>query len=119
MLRGEAHRILSSKPLLDAWKSLGNTLQLAGSRTSGSEVEQELDILERCAREECACSVYKPKHPMKVCKRCWLAAYCNERCQIRYSNKIHLCLGLPFADSYRLSDWDTHKTICTRGRRGP
>ncbi|GJE93332.1 zinc finger MYND domain-containing protein [Phanerochaete sordida] len=37
--------------------------------------------LERCAWDECLCSVHKPAHCKRICKGCERVMYCGERCQ--------------------------------------
>lgn len=42
---------------------------------------QDFEPLERCAWEECTCTVFQPLHKLKKCTGCHLVAYCNLRCQ--------------------------------------
>ncbi|GJE93277.1 zinc finger MYND domain-containing protein [Phanerochaete sordida] len=43
--------------------------------------ESPFELLRRCGWSECACSVHAPAHSMRVCKGCWLVAYCGPNCQ--------------------------------------
>ncbi|EKM50120.1 uncharacterized protein PHACADRAFT_264672 [Phanerochaete carnosa HHB-10118-sp] len=43
--------------------------------------EAAFEVLQRCGWGECLCSVHKPAHRMKICKGCWVVAYCGPRCQ--------------------------------------
>lgn len=44
--------------------------------------ESPFPLLQRCGWRECLCSVHKPAHRLRVCKGCWLIAYCGSRCQM-------------------------------------
>ncbi|GJE89907.1 hypothetical protein PsYK624_060190 [Phanerochaete sordida] len=43
--------------------------------------EAPFEPLARCAWHKCLCSVHEPKHRMRVCKGCWVVAYCGTKCQ--------------------------------------
>ncbi|GJE93279.1 hypothetical protein PsYK624_094380 [Phanerochaete sordida] len=43
--------------------------------------ESPFEPLERCGWGECLCSVHKPAHRMRICRGCWLVAYCGTKCQ--------------------------------------
>ncbi|GJE90267.1 zinc finger MYND domain-containing protein [Phanerochaete sordida] len=77
---------------LAAWRQLGRFMP----PDAREEVDEEggLAVLERCACAECECHVHKPLHPVKVCKGCWLVAYCGPKCQT--------------------SDWESggHRRVC-------
>ncbi|GJE90261.1 zinc finger MYND domain-containing protein [Phanerochaete sordida] len=79
---------------LIAWRQLGRFMP----PDAREDVEEEsgLAVLERCAWAGCGCHIHKPLHPVKVCKGCWLVAYCGPRCQT--------------------SDWESggHRTVCKK-----
>lgn len=39
------------------------------------------NVAKKCFCRACACSSIEPSHPMRVCKGCWRALYCSQRCQ--------------------------------------
>ncbi|GJE93259.1 zinc finger MYND domain-containing protein [Phanerochaete sordida] len=43
--------------------------------------DSPFEPLQRCGWSECLCSVHAPAHSMRVCKGCWLVAYCGANCQ--------------------------------------
>ncbi|GJE90260.1 zinc finger MYND domain-containing protein [Phanerochaete sordida] len=81
------------EPLV-VWRRLGWFMP-ADAREDDVD-EEPRGVLERCAWTECECHVHRPLHPVKVCKGCWLVAYCGARCQT--------------------SDWEQggHRTVCRR-----
>lgn len=46
--------------------------------------EAAFEVLQRCGWGECLCSVHKPAHRMRICKGCWVVAYCGAECQKKY-----------------------------------
>lgn len=73
------HLHAEKRRLWAAWNSLGAKLEF-GTDSS----RNEFGPLQRCANQACMCSVYKCPRPMKSCKGCYLAAYCNRNCQEKY-----------------------------------
>lgn len=75
------------KPLYRAWSQLGRALTAAEKNISSAgstSPDASSSPTERCASEECACSVFRTSHAMKVCRGCWGVSYCNAICQKRY-----------------------------------
>lgn len=72
------------RSLYNAWRQLGEDLEtsdvLFNARTVNLNV-RDFEPLERCAFDQCECSVFESTHPMKACRGCFLVAYCNEECQ--------------------------------------
>lgn len=66
---------------LVAWRRLGRFMPT--DARDEAPVESPLGVLERCGWAECECHVHKPTHPIKICKGCWVVAYCGPRCQTR------------------------------------
>ncbi|GJE90256.1 zinc finger MYND domain-containing protein [Phanerochaete sordida] len=68
---------------LVVWRKLGRFMP-ADARVDDNDnegKESRLGVLERCAWKECECHVHRPLHRVKLCKGCWLVAYCGARCQ--------------------------------------
>lgn len=76
--------------LLTCWKKLGTHIPEEGRDGD----EPAFPSLERCGWAECACSVLKPTHRLRVCKRCWVVAYCGTKCQRRCVLTRTLCARL-------------------------
>lgn len=62
------------------WRALGDVLRYHPEDDDASPV---FGALERCGWEGCLCSVHKPAHSLRVCKGCWVVAYCGAQCQKR------------------------------------
>lgn len=60
------------------WRALGRLIPI-----SRDDPVPAFTPLQRCNWQECLCSVHRPAHHLKVCKRCWLVSYCSSRCQKR------------------------------------
>lgn len=75
---------------------------------------QDFEPLERCAWEQCLCSVFRPLHSLKKCTGCHMVAYCNLRCQ--RGCVVHR----PLLDSSLtiIRDWKDHKSSCKSARGG-
>ena len=62
--------------------ALANTLNTGyGSILGAESPRRPFAPLERCNRKTCLCSVHKASHRLRVCKGCWVVAYCNSHCQ--------------------------------------
>lgn len=83
MMAKKLHTNIATKPLFASWIVLGRVLDQRESdfQDSGETMERDFGPLERCARQECACSVFQPTHSLRLCTGCWSVAYCNGRCQ--------------------------------------
>ncbi|GJE90255.1 zinc finger MYND domain-containing protein [Phanerochaete sordida] len=85
---------------LAIWRRLGRLMPLDARDDSAHEgKERAWGVLERCGWRECDCHVLRPAHPLKLCKGCWVVAYCGDRCQ--------------------MSDWEMggHRRVCRRRDR--
>ncbi|GJE93261.1 zinc finger MYND domain-containing protein [Phanerochaete sordida] len=61
------------------WRALGAAVPLSADQDDQGAAA--FAPLERCGWRGCLCSVHAPAHRLRVCKGCWLAAYCGARCQ--------------------------------------
>lgn len=68
-----------ARAVVTDWRKLRNALP----RPSNSISAPVFHSLERCADNQCLCSLYKPVHRLRVCKGCYCAAYCSAQCQER------------------------------------
>ena len=74
------------------WKRLGNHMPDMEDALEDDDGISSFPPLERCHWTLCECSVHKPAHRLKVCKGCWVVAYCGSRCQARYACcRIRVC----------------------------
>lgn len=71
-------RYAQSRTVIQAWRILGIDTPQRTAIHNGPA----FGPLERCHWPDCACSAVKPAHRLKVCKWCWLVAYCSPRCQM-------------------------------------
>ncbi|EKM50108.1 uncharacterized protein PHACADRAFT_105693 [Phanerochaete carnosa HHB-10118-sp] len=71
-----------------AWKRFSLLWQRVGTLippVPDLEAEEAVfDVLQWCGWSECLCNVHKPAHRMRVCKGCWVVAYCGAECQKKY-----------------------------------
>lgn len=77
--RGLVSKYPSWRTYVQQYKKLGTLI----STTQQGWYDLGFSPLERCGWSGCVCSVVKPAHRLKVCKRCWLVAYCSAKCQKR------------------------------------
>lgn len=84
-MRAGGFRIHKKKQILWLnWNLFGPILERGVNAVQTSQPDcQEFGPLERCANQECVCSVFKSTHAMKICKQCFLVSYCNKSCQER------------------------------------
>lgn len=74
------------QPIVQAWHAFGKALEVEKYLSVAEQTSHSVfPPLERCAWQDCLCSVYKPIHPLRVCKGCWRVVYCNAKCQTRYA----------------------------------
>ncbi|GJE89911.1 zinc finger MYND domain-containing protein [Phanerochaete sordida] len=66
------------KEFARVWRGVGRAIP---DVPEGEASESPFEPLARCAWGGCLCSVHKPKHRMRVCKGCWVVAYCGTKCQ--------------------------------------
>ena len=62
------------------WEKVGKLIPPAPQELG----EPPFELLQRCGWSGCLCSVHKPAHKMRICKGCWLVAYCGAGCQKKY-----------------------------------
>lgn len=78
----ESRRLLQGRPewreAYAVWGRLGRLM----SDVSGNIEERKspFTLLKRCSWTGCECRVHAPAHTLKVCKGCWLVAYCGATC---------------------------------------
>lgn len=98
------HLHAEKRRLWTAWNAIGAKLE------PGADLNpREFGPLQRCANQACMCSVYKCSLPMKACKRCYLAAYCNRNCQEKYVYYATLAvlpqIPIPLSEIGRIIDF--------------
>lgn len=80
--------------------------------------EAAFDVLQRCGWSECLCNVHKPAHRMRVCKGCWVIAYCGAECQKKYVLRRVVLGTFLILTVSRFSDWEKggHRKHCRKHR---
>lgn len=75
----ELYKNVQWRAVVASWRRLGRLMPAdARDDLAGDDA---LPPLARCTWAKCECHVHRPTHPMKLCKGCWVVAYCSTRCQ--------------------------------------
>ena len=69
------------RQFLAAWRRIGDLIPSVPE--SNETPSRAFEPLRRCGWSECLCNVHKPAHKLRVCKGCWVVAYCSKKCQTR------------------------------------
>jgi len=75
--------------VVDEWIKFGRNVNLyerpkeryRNTHDDEHDASEETYRFRRCYDESCLCSGRPGAHPMFVCKGCWTAMYCNQKCQ--------------------------------------
>ena len=70
--------------LVDAWSQYAAVLELTQEESQSALYGRKVYVFWTCSYKYCLCHGKKPTHKLYICKGCWQAFYCNERCQSLY-----------------------------------